>query len=216
MQKTTEKIKNNILPADKINAGNPWMYESKETTHFTVMDREGNTISSTQTINGSFGSGVVVPGTGIILNNEMDDFTGKVGALNLFGAVGGEKNLISPKKRPLSSMSPTIVFKDKEPILALGSPGGTRILTCVTQVLLNFMEYNMPLNKAVSSPRIHQQWRPDRLEIENLFHIREELKDKGHVLKEKKSTCKVQAVARIGDKLHGVSDPRYDGMSFGK
>ena len=211
-----KKIKDIIPTAEKVNAGNPWQYESKETTHFTVMDQEGNTISTTQTINGLFGSAVVVPGTGIILNNEMDDFTAKIGALNLFGAVGGEKNSITPKKRPLSSMSPTIVFKDSKPILALGAPGGTRILACVAQVLLNFMEYKMPLDKAVSSPRIHQQWRPDQLEIEGMTHHLDALKQKGHTLKEQKSICKVQAVARVDDKLHGVSDPRYDGMSFGK
>src|SRR5690606_29042358 len=105
-------------------------------------------------------------GTGIILNNEMDDFSQKVGVQNLFGAVGGEYNLVAPRKRPLSSMSPTIVTKENAPYMALGSPSGTRIITCVAQTILNAVEYEMPLYEAVASTRIHQQWKPDQLKIE--------------------------------------------------
>ncbi|MCY4523459.1 MAG: gamma-glutamyltransferase [Halobacteriovoraceae bacterium] len=211
-----KKIQSHILPAEDIKEGKPFLYESEETTHFSIMDREGNTVSSTQTINGLFGSGMVIPGTGIILNNEMDDFTAKIGAQNLFGAVGGKNNAITPKKRPLSSMSPTIVFKDKRPILALGASGGTRILTCVAQIILNFIEYDMTLDQAMAAPRIHQQWKPHLLEMEEYADAKEELIKRGHVVKKQKSRCKAQAIARFTDKLHGVSDPRYEGMSLGK
>ena len=131
--------------------------ESDQTTHFSLMDSDGWAISSTQTLNGYFGSGLVVEGTGIILNNQMDDFTTKVGASNLFGAVGGENNLVAPEKRPLSSMSPTIVIEKGKPLMALGSPSGTRILTCVAQTLLNYFEYGLSLRDSVSAVRYHHQ-----------------------------------------------------------
>ncbi len=194
-------------------------YESPETTHFTIMDSEGRVVSSTQTINGYFGSGLVIPGTGIILNNEMDDFATKVGAKNLFGAVGGEKNLVEPQKRPLSSMSPTIVLKHNKPVLALGSPSGTRILTCVAQTLLNYLEHNEPLLNAVSSVRYHQQWYPDELRI-GAFGLKKETEDKlremGYKINHKNLGCRVQAIAREGDNLIGVSDPRGQGMAAGE
>lgn len=201
-----------------VEAGQPFAYESDETTHFTLADGEGYVVSSTQTINGWMGSGVIVPGTGILLNNEMDDFATKVGSSNMFGAVGGNNNLIEPYKRPLSSMSPTIVVKDGKFKLALGTPSGTRILTCVAQTLLNYLEFERPLFESIAATRFHHQWSPDEIRIgdpgfssSTLGH----LKKLGHTLNYKNLGCKVQAVAMENGLLHGVSDPRGEGLSLG-
>ena len=202
----------------EIKGEDPGIYESPETTHFSVMDGGGNVVVSTQTINGWFGSGVMVPGTGIILNNEMDDFATKVGSLNIYGAVGGSKNLIKAKKTPLSSMSPTIVFKGDKPILALGSPSGTKILTCVMSTILNYLEYDLSLKESMRVVRYHHQWRPAFLTIESPGFdgaVMEKLKSFGYTTKTKSLGCKVQAIAREGDDLLGVSDPRGRGMAWG-
>lgn len=193
-------------------------YESNETTHFTLADKDGNMVASTQTINGWFGSGVIAKGTGIILNNEMDDFAQKVGAQNLFGAVGGDKNLVQPKKRPLSSMSPTIITKEGKPFMALGSPSGTRIITCVAQTILNAVEFEMPLFEAVAATRIHQQWQPDALKIEAPFlseKVEKALAERGHTVVHEKLGCSIQAIKREGKKWNGVSDPRGEGLAVG-
>lgn len=193
--------------------------ESSETTHFTIMDKEGNVVSSTQTINGYFGSAVIVPGTGVLLNNEMDDFSTKAGASNIFGAVGSDKNLVEPKKRPLSSMSPTIVMTGKKPVLAIGSPAGTRILTCVAQSLLNYLEHDLSLYDSLSAVRYHHQWSPDQLRVEEIGlpdKTMKALKRNGHDINLQNLGCRVQAVANEGDKLIGVSDPRGAGLAFGK
>jgi gamma-glutamyltranspeptidase/glutathione hydrolase len=193
-------------------------YESTDTTHFTIADQEGNLVSSTQTINGWFGSGVIAEGTGIILNNEMDDFAQKVGAKNLFGAVGGQFNLIAPKKRPLSSMSPTIITKDNSPFMALGSPSGTRIITCVAQTILNSIEFGMPLYESVAATRIHHQWQPDVLKVEAPYldsMVEKELQDKGHKIIHEKLGCSIQAIRKIKNGWEGVSDPRGEGLAKG-
>lgn len=201
-----------------LRAGNPWAYESSETTHFSLMDAEGNAIASTQTINGLFGSGMVIEGTGILLNNEMDDFATSVGASNLFGAVGGEQNLIEPEKRPLSSMSPTFVFnKEGEVEIALGSPAGTRILTCVTQVLLNRLEFNKDYFDAVSSVRYHHQWSPDEIRFDAPGFdpgTEKKLKAMGYTLNRQDLGCRVQLTAREGKKLRAISDPRSTGRAL--
>ncbi len=192
--------------------------ESPETTHFSLMDSAGNAIVSTQTINGYFGSALVAEGTGIILNNEMDDFAAGLGEQNLFGAVGGKNNLVAPLKRPLSSMSPTIVMTDGQPVLALGTPSGTRIITCVALTILNFLEYQLPLWQAVSLTRYHQQWQPDQLQIEPLMfpsNTLSELKKKGWQIEEKDLGCRIQAISKEKNILHGVSDPREEGASVG-
>lgn len=195
-------------------------YESDDTTHFTIMDGEGNIITSTQTINGWFGSAMVTPGTGIVMNNEMDDFASHVGGVNLFGAIGGKNNLVEPRKRPLSSMSPTIVFnKAGKPFLALGTPSGTRILTCVMQTVLNVIEHDMPLWEAVAATRYHHQWKPEEIRVGPPYFTKEtedELKAMGHKINHKGLGCKIQAIMKYDDgKLHGVSDPREEGRSFG-
>ncbi|MBB3410947.1 gamma-glutamyltranspeptidase/glutathione hydrolase [Rhizobium sp. BK316] len=140
--------------------------ESTETTHYSVIDDEGNAVAVTYTLNGSFGAGVVAPGTGVLLNNEMDDFTSKPGVPNLYGLVQGEANAIAPKKTPLSSMSPTIVTKDGKPFMVIGSPGGSRIITITLETILNVVDFGMDISQAVNAPRIHHQWQPDTVYLE--------------------------------------------------
>lgn len=217
-------IHSNIAtPSRDLKAGNPWPfhnpYESKQTTHFTVMDKEGNTVASTQTINTEFGSGLVAEGTGIVLNNEMDDFSAKPGALNAYGAVGSRQNAIAPGKRPLSSMSPTIVFRDGKPVLALGTPSGTRIINCVTQTILNYFEHKLPLYESVASVRYHHQWAPDEIRVDPPGFsptLTQKLRAMGHSVRVASLGCQVNAIAREGSQLHGVADPRGEGMSLGQ
>lgn len=211
---TVNKARNLI----EVNNGNPFPYESSETTHFSIMTSEGETLVSTQTINGLFGSGVIVKGTGIFLNNEMDDFATKPGASNLYGAIGGEGNLVEPKKRPLSSMSPTIVMKDNKPILALGSPSGTRILTCVAQTILNKLAYQLPLKEAVSLIRYHHQYSPNQIRVDEPGFskpVATELRAMGYEINEENLGCRIQAIANEENFLTGISDPRGQGLAVG-
>ncbi|WP_410010443.1 gamma-glutamyltransferase [Phyllobacterium sp. A18/5-2] len=140
--------------------------ESKETTHYSIVDDEGNAVAVTYTLNGSFGAGVVAPETGILLNNEMDDFTAKPGVPNLYGLVQGEANAIAPKKTPLSSMSPTIISKDGKPFMVIGSPGGARIITITLEAIINVIDHGMNIQEAIDAPRIHHQWLPDKVYME--------------------------------------------------
>lgn len=140
--------------------------ESTETTHYSIIDDEGNAVAVTYTLNGNFGAGVVAPGTGILLNNEMDDFTSKPGVPNLYGLVQGEANAIAPKKTPLSSMSPTIVTKDGKPFMVIGSPGGSRIITITLEAILNVVDFGMDISQAVNASRVHHQWQPDKIYFE--------------------------------------------------
>ena len=154
-------------PSSKIKPGEVIFNESNETTHFSIIDKDGNAVSVTTTLNNSFGSKVFVENSGFFLNNEMDDFSSKPGYPNFFGVVGSEANSIQPKKRMLSAMTPTIVLKNNKPYLILGSPGGPSIITSVFQTILNVLEYGMSVNEAVSSPRFHHQWYPDLIVMEN-------------------------------------------------
>ncbi|MBB4507149.1 gamma-glutamyltransferase [Rhizobium johnstonii] len=140
--------------------------ESTETTHYSIIDDEGNAVAVTYTLNGSFGAAVVAPGTGVLLNNEMDDFTSKPGVPNLYGLVQGEANAIAPKKTPLSSMSPTIVTRDGKPFMVIGSPGGSRIITITLEAILNVVDFGMDISQAVNAPRLHHQWQPDKVFLE--------------------------------------------------
>ncbi|UVC15556.1 gamma-glutamyltransferase [Mesorhizobium onobrychidis] len=140
--------------------------ESQETTHYSIIDNDGNAVAVTYTLNGSFGAGVVAGGTGILLNNEMDDFTQKPGVPNLYGLVQGEANAIAPRKTPLSSMSPTIVAKDGKPFMVIGSPGGSRIITITLEAIVNVVDHGMNIQEAIDAPRIHHQWLPDTVYIE--------------------------------------------------
>ncbi|MDC1475684.1 gamma-glutamyltransferase [Gammaproteobacteria bacterium] len=160
-----------ITPSADILPGNALPRESLDTTHFSVADKDGNVVSNTYTLNSGFGSGVVINGTGVLMNNEMDDFVSSPGVPNQFGLVGGEANKIEPFKRPLSSMTPTIVFHDSKPIIATGSPGGSRIITAVLQFLLNTLDFKMEISDATVVPRIHHQWKPDVLMLEKGFDI---------------------------------------------
>ena len=156
-----EGIADKATPAADIRAGKPADFEGRNTTHFSVIDRDGNAVSNTYTLNFSYGLGLVADGTGVLLNNELDDFTAKPGAANAYGLVGSNSNLPGPGKRPLSSMTPTIVLKDGKPFLVTGSPGGSRIITAVLQVITNVIDFHMSIAEAVTAPRLHNQWQPD-------------------------------------------------------
>ncbi len=157
---------NKASPSDEVYAGDPAGYESPETTHYSVVDQWGNAVSVTTTINLGYGNGCVVKGAGFFLNNEMDDFSSKPGVPNVFGLVGNEANAIEPNKRPLSSMTPTIILKNNKPFLVIGSPGGSTIITTVMQTILNVVDYDMDIKEAVCAARFHSQWLPDVIQIE--------------------------------------------------
>lgn len=210
---------NKFRSADEVKAGNAPEHESTETTNFSIMDAHGNSVVSTQTINGYFGSKVVASGTGIILNNEMDDFSAKTGNANLFGAIGGKANSIEPKKTPLSSMAPTLLLKKNKPVLALGSPGGTRIITCVAQTIINYVDHEFSLYDSISAYRFHHQWKPELLEIEKpgpSQSVIKGLEDLGYTVKLNDFPCRVNAVANENDTLIGVADPRDIGIALGE
>lgn len=202
--------KDKITPSDEISAGNPFPYESPDTTHFSVMDSFGNAVSNTYTLNFSYGSGMMIPGTGMLINNEMDDFSSKPGTPNGYGLLGSEANAIEGNKRPLSSMTPTIIFKNDEPYMVFGSPGGSRIITTVLQVALNVMDHDMNIAQAVHSPRIHHQWLPEILMIESGFGPDTErlLTEKGYKLYPSSTMGSVQAIMKEGDYFYGSADPR--------
>ncbi|MGC2413711.1 MAG: gamma-glutamyltransferase, partial [Stellaceae bacterium] len=186
--------------------------EQPQTTHYSVADGEGNAVSVTYTLNGFFGSGVVAPGTGFLLNNEMDDFTVKPGAPNLFGLVQGTANAIAPGKRPLSSMTPTIVEQDGRPVLVLGSPGGSRIITTVMETVTNILDFGMTPAEAVAAPRFHHQWLPDTLYVELggfASATAAALAERGYHLAEEAPWGAVELIG-IGPVGHllGVNDPR--------
>ena len=199
-----------VTSSEDISNGNPLPYESPDTTHFSVMDAKGNVVSNTYTLNFSYGSGIVIPGTGILMNNEMDDFSSKKGVPNAYGLVGFEANEIKAQKRPLSSMTPTIVFKNQQPYLVLGSPGGSRIITTVLQVVINVLEHDMNIKQAVISPRIHHQWLPDVLLMEEGFSSDtiDLLKEKGHTIRPSRTMGSVQAIISKDNYLYGAADPR--------
>lgn len=194
------------------------MPEKAETTHFSVVDKWGNAVSNTYTINGYFGSGVVVPGAGIVLNDEMDDFSSKPGVPNMFGVVGSDANAIAPKKRPLSSMSPTILTKDGKVALAVGTPGGSRIFTMTFQVITNLYDFRMPLPDAVAAMRFHHQLLPPNTIFWEPTHpitgdLAKALEAKGYVLKGQDISGDIQAIRVEGETPEAVSDPRGRGVS---
>ena len=187
--------------------------EGSNTTHFSVVDGFGNAVSNTYTLNFPYGVGMVAEGTGVLLNNELDDFTAAVGASNAFGLVGYEANLPGPGKRPLSSMSPTIVMKDGKPILVTGSPGGSRIISTVLQVIVDVLDYRMDVAAAVAAPRLHHQWLPDEVRIERGFNdeVLAELKAKGHHIVEPMGQTSANSIAIGESGLLGAPDPRSRG-----
>jgi gamma-glutamyltranspeptidase / glutathione hydrolase len=187
--------------------------ESLNTTHYSVIDKYGNAVSNTYTLNFSYGTGITVPGTGILLNNEMDDFTAKVGAQNAFRLVGGEANAIAPEKRMLSSMTPTIVLKDGNPFLVTGSPGGSRIITTVLQIIMNVIDHQMNIAEATNAVRIHHQWFPDELQVEKDLNgdTIQLLKKKGHKIVLGQAIGSTQSIMSVNELFCGASDPRTTG-----
>lgn len=192
---------------------------TRHTTHLTVADDEGNWVAITQTVNTSFGSKVIVPGTGVVLNNEMDDFSIAPGVANAFGLIGAEANAVEAFKRPLSSMSPTIVLKDGEPVLTCGAAGGPKIITQVLLTIIRHLDLGMPLEEALSAPRYHHQWSPDRLLVESNMdqELQEALEAKGHTLYRTRTVGYTQAIGRdeSGNGFVGAHDPRVPGKAAG-
>jgi gamma-glutamyltranspeptidase/glutathione hydrolase len=188
-------------------------HEGSNTTHFSVVDSAGNAVSNTYTLNFSYGVGLVADGTGVLLNNELDDFTAAPGASNAYGLVGFAANLPGPGKRPLSSMSPTIVLKDGKPVLVTGSPGGSRIISTVLQVVVNVLDYHMGVAAAVDAPRLHHQWLPDEVRVERGFsnEVLAGLKAKGHRVVEPMGQTSANSIAITPNGIEGGPDPRTRG-----
>ena len=206
-----KKIKiNKVTPSSEILPGKLIPYESEDTTHFSVADSFGNVVSNTYTLNSGYGSGVVITGTGIIMNNEMDDFVSAPGVPNQFGLLGGEANKIEPFKRPLSSMTPTLVFKDSSPIIATGSPGGSVIITAVLQFLLNMLVFDMEISDATVVPRIHHQWVPDILFLEKGFDINHarEIESFGQKIISSGPRTSLESLEIQNDLFYGFGDTR--------
>lgn len=191
----------------------------KHTTHLSVADAEGNWVACTTTVNSTFGSKVVVPGTGVVLNNQMDDFSIQPGVPNSAKLIGAEANAIAPGKRPLSSMSPTLVLKDGQPILAIGAAGGPTIISQTLLGLIGVLDFGLSVDAALAGPRFHHQWSPDEVKIERAFAaaVREELRRRGHKLVETESIGVSQAVARdpVTGRFTGAHDPRVAGKAAG-
>jgi gamma-glutamyltranspeptidase/glutathione hydrolase len=191
---------------------------SRHTTHLGTADDEGNWVALTQTVNTHFGSKVVIPGTGVVLNNEMDDFSAQPGAANYFGLIGGEANAIAPGKRPLSSMTPAIVLKDGKPILSVGAAGGPTIITATLNIILNVLDLGMDAQTAIDQPRFHHQWRPDELNVEKAMNpaLIEDLKKRGHIVRIIPAIAVAQAVglAPDGNCFLGAADPRAGGKAL--
>jgi gamma-glutamyltranspeptidase/glutathione hydrolase len=187
--------------------------EGSNTTHFSVVDSAGNAVSNTYTLNFSYGLGLVAEGTGVLLNNELDDFTAAPGASNAYGLVGFEANLPGPGKRPLSSMSPTIVLKDNKPVLVTGSPGGSRIISTVLQVIVNVIDHHMDVAAAVAAPRLHHQWLPDEVRVERGFaeDTLATLRAMGHRVTEPMGQTSANSIAVTPNGLLGAPDPRSRG-----
>jgi gamma-glutamyltranspeptidase/glutathione hydrolase len=194
------------------------LFSRKHTTHIAAADAEGNWVAMTQTVNTTFGSKVIIPGTGVVMNNEMDDFAVAPGIPNAFGLLGADANSVQPGKRPLSSMSPTIVLKDGKPVMTVGAAGGPKIITQSLLAILRFIELDMPIDQALAKPRFHHQWSPDRILIENTMKQAtiDSLQSKGHTILKSGSVGVSQAIAIDSEGIfHGVHDPRVPGKAAG-
>jgi gamma-glutamyltranspeptidase/glutathione hydrolase len=202
-----------------ISAGQFPGYESPETTHYSIVDAAGNAVSITTTLNNSFGSKVFVGGAGFLLNDEMDDFSAKAGAPNIYGLVGSKANEIQPMKRMLSSMTPTIITQNGQLKMVVGTPGGSTIITSVFQVVLNVLEFGMNMQQAVEYPRFHQQWKPEptRIEANRLSSVQmERLKQKGYEFSNSASIGLVEGILVLpSGKLQGGADSRGDDTALG-
>ena len=201
-----------------IKAGNSKWNESEETTHYSVVDKDGSAVSVTTTINSGYGSGITVTGAGFILNNEMDDFSSKPGVPNMFGLLGNEANAIQPSKRPLSSMTPSIILKDNKPFLILGTPGGSTIITTVLQNFLNVTLHDMTIKEAVDAPRFHSQWMPDLIEYEKNSlskKIIKQLEEMGHNLKLRGNIGEANGIMIDENGFWGGADKRGENTAVG-
>jgi gamma-glutamyltranspeptidase/glutathione hydrolase len=220
-----ENAKNNAVPSSEIKSLDvSHLHESTETVHYSVYDSFGNAVSTTTTINSSFGSKIVVEGAGFLLNNEMDDFSGKPGTQNQFGLLGTEANSIQPEKRMLSSMTPTIILKDGNPHIIIGSPGGAKIITAVLQVILNCIDFDMNIREAVETPRIHHQWLPDSIYYEEKAlteDLKKELIEMGYSFSDYGAALCIIGITegimvdRENKIIYGASDPRGGGLAVG-
>jgi gamma-glutamyltranspeptidase/glutathione hydrolase len=206
----------------EIRHGNPAGAESEDTTHFSVIDKEGNCVSNTYTLNNSYGSGVIARGTGVLLNDEMDDFAAKPGTPNLYGLIQGERNAVAPRKRPLSAMTPTFVLREDGSLwFATGSPGGPTIINTVLHTIINVIDHDMNIQQAVDAPRTHHQWLPDQITYEpyglSADTVRA-LQSRGHKLVDKPrymgDNHSIMIEEKTGVRL-GASDPRNDGAAVG-
>jgi gamma-glutamyltranspeptidase/glutathione hydrolase len=207
---------NRASTSRSVGAGDPAPYESTETTHYSIIDADGNIVSNTYTLNDGYGSGVTIRGTGMLMNDEMDDFTARVGVPNDFDLIQGEANAIVPKKRPLSSMTPTIVLKDGKPLFAIGSPGGPTIISTVLQVILNVVDFGQNIQRAIDAPRIHHQWLPDHIYWEEFGlspDTREKLEHMGHVFRNLPGMNRTTP-GELGDAQAVMIDP-VNGMRLG-
>ena len=192
-------------------------HESEQTTHYNVVDKDGNAVAVTYTLNNSYGNGITVPGLGFLLNDEMDDFAAKPGVPNMFGLVGADANAIEPGKRPLSSMTPTILLKDGKLFMAVGAPGGSRITTGVTEVILDVLDFGMNAQDAVDLPRFHHQWKPDILYLQNGFDakVQAALTEMGYSIQPIDSVARVEAIVVRNGKLEGGTESRMHGKVSG-
>lgn len=206
-------------PSSEVKASSFPGYESEETTHFSIVDKDGNAVSLTTTINGSYGAYVWVDGAGFLLNNEMDDFSVKPGTPNLYGLLGGKANAIAPQKRMLSAMTPTIVEQDGQLKMVIGTPGGSTIITSVFQGILNVLEFGMSAQESVSAPRFHHQWKPDRIDVEGKAiaePVRKSLESDGYVLYPRQSIGRMENIVILPNgKIQTGADPRGDDVSAG-
>ncbi|MFT6124973.1 MAG: gamma-glutamyltranspeptidase/glutathione hydrolase [Shewanella sp.] len=206
---------NKTTPSSEIKPGKLAPYESDQTTHFSVIDKWGNAVANTYTLNFSYGSGLVAKGTGILLNNEMDDFSVKPGTPNGYGLIGGEANAVQGNKRPLSSMSPTMVMKDGKPFIVTGSPGGSRIINITLQMIMNVIDHNLNIAEATAAARMHHQWLPDFIWVEHTLNrdTISLLEAKGHKVKVQESIGSTQSIMMTEQGLFGASDPRRAGSA---
>lgn len=213
------KIKDNAVPSSEIKTIDKVPYfESNQTTHYSVCDKYGNAVSTTTTLNSSFGNKIVVEGAGFLLNNEMDDFSSKPGTPNQYGLLGSEANSIQPGKRMLSSMTPVIVLKDHKPWIIAGSPGGATIITVVLQVLMNCIDFNMNIQEAVDSPRIHHQLFPDEIDYEDYgmtSDVKANLIKMGYKIGGKKILGRADCIMINNNYIYGATDPRGYGSAKG-
>ena len=211
----SKDIGERATPSSEIRNGDPAAAEGDNTTHFSVVDRYGNAVANTYTLNLSYGNGLIADGTGVLLNNELDDFAAKPGVPNAFGLVGATANAPAPRKRPLSSMTPTIVMKDGKPYLVTGSPGGSRIITTVLQIIINVLDHGMDVADAVAAPRIHHQWLPDEVFAERTYPegTLKGLEARGHKIATRVPNTSANSILITKEGFAGAADARTRGAT---